>query len=66
MTELSAQMCATADATLDFLTPPSAMIVTLCGEACDCLKALLSLWICAWVSSSEEESGEWKVILLEK
>ena len=40
--ELLAQICVTTDAMLDFLMPPSAMIAVLCGEACDCLKALLS------------------------
>ena len=45
MTELLAQICATANATLDFLMPLLAIIAMLCGEACDCLKALLSFWM---------------------
>ena len=45
VTELSAQMYATANAILDFLTPPSAMMAMLYREACDCLKALLSFWM---------------------
>jgi len=66
MTKLSAQMCAITNAVLDFLTLPSVMMVTLCGEDCDCLNAWLSFRMCEWVSSSEEDRGEWKVILLEK
>jgi len=64
--ELLAQMCTATDATFDFLMPLSVMTAILCGEACDCLKALLSFCMCKYVSSSDEKRGEWKIILLEK
>ena len=56
--ELLAQMCATTDATFDFLTLLSTMTAILCGEAYDCLKTLLSFCMYKYVSSSDEKRGE--------
>jgi len=54
--ELSAQILATAEAMLDLLIPPSAMMAMPCIEFCDCLKAWLRFWMCVWMFSSDEES----------
>ena len=55
--ELSFQIWAIADATLDFLTPPLAITAALWGEICGWQKTLLRFWICLWRSLSEEEEG---------
>ena len=66
MIELLDQIWATAVAICDFLTPPSVMTVVLKEEVWDDLKVWLRFWRYWKRSSSNEEEGEWKLILLEK